>query len=96
MNQSIDGLPPAVTSLTCSYANRTSSLQIVRITNVPGWYFERVIFPGQTILFCAAAEALLEVYTGSHATCLLADTIPCTQLEVKEVSGSLLQVAAES
>ncbi|MBC7880170.1 MAG: DUF1830 domain-containing protein [Anaerolineae bacterium] len=89
MHQSIDGLPPIATSLTCSYANRTGSLQIVRITNIEGWYFERVVFPGQTILFCTAQDAVLEVYTGSHATCLLADTIPCTQLEVQEFSSPL-------
>jgi hypothetical protein len=89
MHQSIDGLPPATISLTCSYANRTGTLQIVRITNVEGWYFERVVFPGQTILFCTAQDAVLEIYTGSHATCLLADTISCTQLEVQEFSSPL-------
>jgi len=86
MHQPLDGLPPVPTSLTCSYVNRTGSLQIVRITNIDGWYFERVVFPGQTIIFCAAQEAVLEVYTGSHATCLLADSIPCAQLEVREIS----------
>lgn len=84
MHQSIDGLPPAASTLTCSYSNRTGSLQIVRITNIEGWYFERVVFPGQTIIFCAAMEALLEVYTGNHATCLLSDSIPCGQLEMCE------------
>jgi hypothetical protein len=94
MHQSIDGLPSAAHSLTCSYANRTGSLQIVRITNVEGWYFERVVFPGQTIIFCAIADALLEVYTGSHATCLLSDSIPCVHLEVREF-GRAVPVGAE-
>ncbi|WP_245595912.1 DUF1830 domain-containing protein [Gloeobacter kilaueensis] len=69
-------------------------MQIVRITNVAGWYFERVVFPAQTILFCTPPEAVLEVYTGSHATCLLADSVPCSQLEIREVVSSL-PVAAE-
>ncbi|MBW4699188.1 MAG: DUF1830 domain-containing protein [Aphanocapsa lilacina HA4352-LM1] len=93
MQQSLDGLPLAGTHLTCSYANRTGGLQIVRVTNVPGWYFERVVFPAQTILFCALPEAQLEVYTGSHATCLLADTIPCTQLEIREMVSSIAVAA---
>lgn len=93
MSQSIDGLPPAHTgNLTCVYTSRMSALQIVRISNIEEWYFERVIFPGQTIMFSAPAEAVLEIYSGSYATCLLADCIPCTQLQMREAP---VQVVAE-
>lgn len=48
----------------CSYVNATNVLQIVRITNIPNWHFERVVFPGQRLLFEALPEAQLEIHTG--------------------------------
>lgn len=51
----------------CGYVNTTNLVQIIRIANIPGWYFERVIFPGQRLFFEAQPEAELEVYT-SHNT----------------------------
>jgi len=31
----------------CWYLNTTSKVQIARITNIPNWYFERTVFPGE-------------------------------------------------
>lgn len=45
-------------------ANATHQIQVVRIGNIPNWYFERVMFPGQRLMFEAAAEAVLEIHTG--------------------------------
>lgn len=47
----------------CGCANTSKHLQIIRIANIPDWYFERVVFPGQRLLFEAPREAELEVYT---------------------------------
>jgi hypothetical protein len=71
--------------LLCSYVNSTSSIQIIRISNIESWYFERVVFPGQRLLFEAPKNAILETYTGAMATSVLVDRIMCDQLQVEEV-----------
>ncbi len=70
--------------IVCCYVNVTSQIQIVRITNVTNWYFERVVFPGQRLVFEALPEALLEIHTGMMANAILSDTIPCTDLIIEE------------
>ena len=68
----------------CYYANVTNQIQVVRIGNIPNWYFERVVFPGQRLMFEAAAEAVLEIHTGAVASAILSDKIPCYVLRVIE------------
>jgi hypothetical protein len=86
MAQILDSLPPDQSErLLCCYVNTTSKIQIARITNVPNWYFERVVFPGQRLLFEAVREAQLEIHTGMMASAILSDTIPCDRLIVEEV-----------
>ena len=46
----------------CCYTNCTNKIQIIRIVDIEQWYFEKVIFPQQRLLFNAPAEAELEVY----------------------------------
>ena len=88
MAQLIDPLPsddaddPSGTLL-CCYVNATSKIQIARVSNVPNWYFERVVFPGQRLLFEAVPTALLEIHTGMMASAILSDTIPCQRLRVE-------------
>jgi hypothetical protein len=85
MAQILDSIPEGRDNpILCSYINATSQIQIARITNVPKWYFERVVFPGQRLVFETLSEALLEVHTGMMASAILSDTIPCTRLRVKE------------
>jgi hypothetical protein len=74
---------PAVrstTNLRCAYTNRSGQFQVVRITDLPGQFFERAVFPGQCLQFEAPATACLKVYSGGMVTALLADTIPCNRL----------------
>lgn len=73
---------PSVTSgrIICHYTNKTSRLQVIRITNIEGWFFERVIFAGQSLIIDVDSEAVLEVHTYEMATAILADRIPCRQL----------------
>lgn len=90
MAQILDPLPPDNKDrILCCYVNATSQIQIARITNVPNWYFERVVFPGQRLVFEAMPEAQLEIHTGMMASAILSDTIPCDRLCVEEDSKSL-------
>ena len=85
MAQIFDPLPSSSnTSIVCCYVNATSRIQIARITNVPNWYFERVVFPGQRLVFEATSDALLEIHCGMMASAILADTIPCDRLQVED------------
>lgn len=68
----------------CYYANVSHLVQVVRIANIPNWYMERVIFPGQRLMFEAPAEAVLEIHTGMVASAILSDKIPCYVLRVIE------------
>ncbi|MEM6838184.1 MAG: DUF1830 domain-containing protein [Cyanobacteria bacterium P01_C01_bin.120] len=83
MAQIIDHLPERnLESVLCCYVNATSKMQIVRITNISDWYFERVVFPGQRLMFEAVPAAQLEIHTGMMASAILSDTIPCDRLAV--------------
>ncbi len=77
-----------VEALLCCYQNRTSQIQIIRITNIPNWYFERVAFPSQQILFEAPETAHLEVHTGTSVNSILSDHISCDRLRVALKTGS--------
>lgn len=67
----------------CSYKNQTPFLQIVRITNIAEWYFEKVVFSQQHILFDCKSKAVLEVYSSEFCTALLVERIACEHLEVE-------------
>ncbi|QDZ40786.1 DUF1830 domain-containing protein [Euhalothece natronophila Z-M001] len=85
MAQLLDPIPtPSSDHIVCCYLNATSSIQVARITNVPNWYFERVVFPGQRLVFEALPEAILEIHTGMMASSILSDQISCSRLVVKE------------
>jgi hypothetical protein len=85
MAQILDPLPSdSKDYILCCYVNATSHIQIARITNISNWYFERVVFPGQRLVFETLPEAHLEIHTGMMATAILSDTIPCDRLCVDE------------
>lgn len=68
----------------CCYVNATSKIQVARIANIPNWYFERVVFPGQRLVFEGLPEGQLEIHTGMMASAILSDIIPCERLRVDE------------
>lgn len=72
----------------CWYVNTTSKLQIARITNIPNWYFERTVFPGERLLFEALPEAQLEVCRSVETGAIVCERILCARLQVDEVSYS--------
>jgi hypothetical protein len=83
MPQVLDSLPEDdADHLCCCYVNTSSQIQIARITNIENWYFERVVFPGQRLIFEAPLEAYLEIHSGMMASAILSDRIPCQQLLV--------------
>lgn len=85
MAQVFDPLPSGTRgSIVCCYVNATNRIQVARITNIPNWYFERVVFPGQRLVFEAMPEGLLEIHCGMMASAILADTIPCDRLQIED------------
>jgi hypothetical protein len=87
MAQIFDPLPSdSSDQILCCYVNATSKIQIVRVTNIANWYFERVVFPGHRLVFESLPQACLEIHTGMMASAILSDRIPCDRLQVEEES----------
>ncbi len=68
----------------CFYVNGTSHIQIARITNIPNFHFERVIFPGQRLMFEAVPTDRLEVQTCVMDDEIITNRISCSYLCVNE------------
>jgi hypothetical protein len=93
MAQLLDPVPSDRSDLfVCCYINATNQIQVARITNIPNWYFERVVFPGQRLLFEALPDAQLEIHTGMMASAILSDTIPCSSLCIQESATPAVMV----
>ncbi|MEA5551679.1 DUF1830 domain-containing protein [Anabaena cylindrica UHCC 0172] len=89
MAQILDPLPPEQSGkFLCCYVNATNKMQVARISNIPNWYFERVVFPGQRLVFEAPKEAQMEIHTGMMASSILSDTIPCDRLAIGEPTSN--------
>jgi len=89
MAQILDPLPPEQSGkVLCCYVNATSKIQVARISNIPNWYFERVVFPGQRLVFEAPRKAQMEIHTGMMASAILSDRIPCDRLMLNEPSNN--------
>ena len=85
MAQILDPLPADQSDrILCCYVNATSKIQIARISNIDNWYFERVVFPGQRLVFETPPQSVLEIHTGMMATAILSDNIPCERLCINE------------
>lgn len=85
MAQILDPIPPEQSEkILCCYVNVTSKIQVVRISNIANWYFERVVFPGQRLVFEAPLEGQLEIHTGMMASAILSDTIKCSSLAIDD------------
>lgn len=83
MNEFLNRLPHKCgLHILCSYKNKTPTVQIIRIINIPNWYFERVIFPGELLLFESLPEAVLEIYSSEEVNPFLSDRFLCDWLKV--------------
>ena len=88
MSQILDPLPNGANNrVLCCYVNPSDRIQVARITNIPNWYFERVVFPQQRLVFEAVPQALLEIHSGMMASAILSDTIPCERLCVNDLES---------
>lgn len=70
------------TCILCCYVNVTNQIQVARISDIPGWYFERVVFPGQRLFFEAPQEAHVEFHSHVMASAVLSDRVACECLQV--------------
>lgn len=83
MTKVLDQLPvEQLERMLCCYVNNTGKVQVTRITNIPGWYFERVVFPGENLLFEAPPTAELEIYQSTDPSNISVDRINCDSLQV--------------
>lgn len=83
MTQILDRLPvDCADSVLCCYVNDTPKIKIARIANISNWYFERVIFPGEKLLFEALPAAQLEIYMSNFSITDLAEVFECDRLAV--------------
>jgi 3-hydroxymyristoyl/3-hydroxydecanoyl-(acyl carrier protein) dehydratase len=73
----------------CCYTNNTDKMQICRISNITNWSFERVVLPGQRLIFEAPQKAELEIHTNTIITAILSDKILCRTLEMKDCIPAL-------
>ncbi|WP_353931367.1 DUF1830 domain-containing protein [Okeanomitos corallinicola TIOX110] len=97
MAQILDSLPPEQSGkILCCYVNATNKIQVARISNISNWYFERVVFPGQRLVFEAPKVAQMEIHTGMMASAILSDTIPCDRLAISEPDSNGCQQESAS
>jgi hypothetical protein len=68
----------------CCYVNATAHVEVIRITNIPHWSLERVVFPGQRLLFNAPTLAKLEIHTGMSISSIISETIDCQDLQLPD------------
>lgn len=88
--QSGGNAPPAAevkpAPILCCYKNHTSKIQIIRSVQQQelSWHLERVVFPGQRLLFEAPLHSRVHVFSGNPAGTLLDDTVACDRIQVQE------------
>ena len=77
----------AVKKVLCHYHNDTHHIQVARIENIPHKpheYLERVVFPGNRLVFETFPHAWLNIYTGELCSALLAERILCDRLRLTQ------------
>ena len=79
----------------CCYVNATAHIEVVRITNIAHWHFERVVFPGQRLIFEAPALAKLEIHTGMSISSIISETIDCKKLQLTTLSEKYPAISAK-
>jgi Domain of unknown function (DUF1830) len=78
---SVSATAPA---MLCYYVNTKTTLQIARISNPTDGNSERIVLPGQGILFETLPESEIEIYTYSKTDGeTLLKAIPCPQIQVQ-------------
>jgi Domain of unknown function (DUF1830) len=78
---SVDSVCPEVGYIQCNYVNKSTRLQVARISNIPGWRLEQVVLPGQQLDFKVLSNACLEVYANESGVVTRIKEIPCLNIE---------------
>jgi hypothetical protein len=65
----------------CCYSNTTAHIQ--------NFFFERVVFPGQRLLFEALPTAQLEIFTGDVMQAIVTDRILCQNLCIPQPESTV-------
>jgi hypothetical protein len=72
----------------CCYQNHSPKIQIIRSVDSPRqplpWHLERVIFPGQRLLFEAPRQSKIHVYSSNPVGMLVDDTVLCDRIQVQD------------
>lgn len=71
-------------AILCCYINVTDRIQILRLPKLTNGFYDRVIFPGERLMFEATPEDQLEIHTAKPANIILSQKIPCARLQVCE------------
>jgi len=58
----------------------STTLKLLELKNIPNWNFERVVFPGQRLLFESVLEAQLQIYTCMSGDEIILNIINCNYL----------------
>lgn len=66
------------------YRNVTDRLQIIRVEQTLDQWLEKVVFPGEQLLFYSMPEAFFDIYHSTKTGLTLVHRVPCSQLQVLE------------
>ena len=80
----------------CCYVNGSSQIQVGRISNIEGWFLERIILPGQPLFFEAPLEGQLEIHTGELASAILCDHFSCQKLQIDDPLAQELSPSSQT
>lgn len=84
---------PTSALITCIYRNETTGMQIVRIDESPECYLERMVMPGQCLMFEAPISTSLQIHSNRMMSSIRENTIPCQQLQHRmDNSGLAMQM----
>ena len=76
----------------CCYKNQSPKIQIIRSFEGQHhsiqWHLERVIFPGQRLLFEAPQQSKIQILSSALAGMLVDDTVPCDRIQVRGSQAS--------
>ncbi|HEY9881825.1 MAG TPA: DUF1830 domain-containing protein [Leptolyngbyaceae cyanobacterium] len=71
-------------NILCCYQNTTNQIQVIRVPSSLPQVFEKVVFPGERLLFEAFSHAELQIYGSSADNATEVACILCSQLQVCE------------
>lgn len=84
-------LENSATKILCFYTNGTRFIQIIRMADMAESSLERVVFPGQRLLFEALPESFIEISTANLTAKTITKKIQCAAIQVDEGLNGFLE-----